>query len=337
MAGYAADGLIDTLYHLARKKNALAAIPPEKLPQVIGERRRALRQCLGLGRLNEVEQPLTVTPVDRETREGYALERYDMAFLPRLTTPLFLVRPDSPSLTPQGGHRAVLYLNGHGGSCADALAARDSGAYHKRLPIALAQAGYLVAVPELAGFGEVVKRGYREPELGGCYALTTQLQLLGISMGALRCLQAMRTLDWLLGSRPVGRLAACGISGGGLVTMLLCALERRLDAGAVFCYANTFYDSVMAMRHCVDNYMPGILAEVGEMADILALAAPMPLLLSGGEQDAIFPVQATRQAFADVQAVYDRLGAGGGAQLEIFSGGHELSTARVFEFLENAL
>lgn len=337
MSRFTADGLIDALYNRARAKNTLAGIPAPALAQEIAKRRKLLWNTLGLPRLTAVEQPLRVTPVDRQRREGYTLECYEMAFLPDFITPLYLLRPDQPALGQQGGQQAVVYLNGHGGSCMRALLPQDEGEYHKRFPLELVQQGYLVLVPELAGFGEVIKQDYKERELAGCYALTTQLQLMGISMGGLRCLQAMRGLDWLMAGNTVEKVAVSGISGGGLVSMLMCALDQRLDAGVVFCYANTFYHSVMAMRHCVDNYMPAILADVGEIADILALAAPMPMLISGGEKDDIFPVGATRQAFADVQAVYGAMKAYNSVELEIFKGGHELSTAQVFNFLQRAL
>ncbi len=58
--------------------------------------------------------------------------------------------------------------------------------------------------------------------------------------------------------------------------------------------ANTFKDSVMAMPHCIDNFVPGLL-DIAELPDILGLIAPRPLLIESGTKDPIFPIVAAKK------------------------------------------
>ena len=86
------------------------------------------------------------------------------------------------------------------------------------------------------------------------------------------------------------------------------AVLPRLRYAMPSCYFCTFRDSIMSIYHCADNYVPGLL-QYAEMADVMGLFAPRPVVLVAGEHDAIFPVAATRRAFADLQQVYAAVGA----------------------------
>ena len=53
-----------------------------------------------------------------------------------------------------------------------------------------------------------------------------------------------------------------------------------------------------------------------------SLIAPRPLYVESGERDPIFPIAASKEAFAHVKRVYTALGAPDAAQHEIFDGDH---------------
>lgn len=78
-----------------------------------------------------------------------------------------------------------------------------------------------------------------------------------------------------------------GISGGGLVAAFASALDERIKAAVVSGYVNTFEASIMAIRHCIDNYVPGLLQDA-EMPDIVGLIAPRPLLIESGRTTGFF-------------------------------------------------
>jgi hypothetical protein len=127
-----------------------------------------------------------------------------------------------------------------------------------------------------------------------------------------------------------------GISGGGTCTQFSAALDLRIKAAFVSGYLNLFRDSIMAVPHCIDNYVPGIL-NWAENYDVASLIAPRALFSEGGEQDPIFPVYATRESFARVKKVYEMFGAGDRAQQEIFEGRHVFHGVRGLPFLVDAL
>jgi hypothetical protein len=77
----------------------------------------------------------------------------------------------------------------------------------------------------------------------------------------------------------------------------------------------------MSIYHCTCNFVPG-LYPVADMADILGLFAPRPVVIVNGKQDEIFPIDATREAFERLQGIYDACGAGDRCHLVVGDEGH---------------
>jgi dienelactone hydrolase len=162
--------------------------------------------------------------------------------------------------------------------------------------------------------------------------------LLGETMIGWRVYDVMRTVDWIetrkeLDSKRVGLM---GISGGGTVTTFGAALEPRIKVALISGYLNTFKDSIVAMSHCIDNYVPGIL-KYCEMYDVAGLIAPRPLFVESGDKDNIFPVAASRESFVRVKKVYEAMGAGALAEQEVFDGEHSFWGKRGIPFLAKHL
>ena len=77
----------------------------------------------------------------------------------------------------------------------------------------------------------------------------------------------------------------------------------------------------MSIYHCADNYLPGVL-QWAEMADIMGLFAPKPVVLVSGAEDPIFPLAGTRRAYRQLQRIYRAAGAAGHCHLVVGQGGH---------------
>ncbi len=77
----------------------------------------------------------------------------------------------------------------------------------------------------------------------------------------------------------------------------------------------------MSIYHCADNYIPGLL-KYAEMADVMGLFAPKPVVIVAGKEDGIFPIRATRRAFRDLKKIYNAYGAGSRCHLVVGTGGH---------------
>ncbi|MCA1808939.1 MAG: alpha/beta hydrolase family protein, partial [Lentisphaerae bacterium] len=99
-----------------------------------------------------------------------------------------------------------------------------------------------------------------------------------------------------------------GNSGGGTTSLFAAALLPRIAFAMPSCYFCTFRDSIMSIRHCACNYLPGLL-KYADMADIMGLFAPKPVVLVAGRHDPIFPIAATRAAFRDLRQIYRACGA----------------------------
>ena len=112
-----------------------------------------------------------------------------------------------------------------------------------------------------------------------------------------------------------------GNSGGGTITLFSAALLSRVAFAMPSCYFCTFRDSIMSIYHCMDNYIPGLL-KYAEMADVMGLFAPKPLVIVAGAKDDIFPIAATRKAFRDLRRIYAACGAGERCHLVVGNGGH---------------
>ena len=162
--------------------------------------------------------------------------------------------------------------------------------------------------------------------------------MIGRTTAGVRVQQAMRAIEVLaaLGDADTGRIGIMGISGGGLVSAFAAVLDPRFRACVVSGYANFFRDSVMAIRHCVDNFAMGLAQDV-EMPDLLAAIGPRPMLWEAGTQDPIFPYSAMQLAYAQVKQVYGYLGVPDNLQLDGFKGEHQISGAMAYDFLWDAL
>ena len=121
-------------------------------------------------------------------------------------------------------------------------------------------------------------------------------------------------VDW-------SRIGIMGNSGGGTISLFSAALLPRITHAMPSCYFNTFRDSLMSIYHCADNYVPGLL-RYAEMSDVMGLFAPRPVVLVCGAEDPIFPVEATRRAFSDLQKIYRAAGAPDSCHLIVGKGGH---------------
>jgi dienelactone hydrolase len=156
-----------------------------------------------------------------------------------------------------------------------------------------------------------------------CLDAAMHALMLGRTMIGERVYDVDRALDYLAtrGDVDMGRIGVMGNSGGGTISLFSAALLDRIAFAVPSCYFCTFRESVMSIYHCPDNFIPGLL-KIAEMADILGLFAPKPVIIVAGEEDDIFPIQGTRRAFSDLQEIYAAAGAKNRCHLVVGSGGH---------------
>ena len=253
-------------------------------------------------------------------------------------------------LTPKGQpapYRVVIAIPGHGVGARDIVGLDGDGrervgdpGYEHDFAIQAVRHGMAAFAVEPLCFGQrrdplTVAKG---ADASSCQPAAGSALLLGETMIGWRVWDIMRTIDWI-GTRPeldAARIGCMGISGGGTCTLFSSALDLRIKAAFVSGYMNTFRDSIMAVSHCIDNYVPGILSWA-ENYDVAGLIAPRPLFSEGGDRDPIFPVGATRECYVRVKKVYEVFGVPDRVQQQIFEGEHVFHGTMGLPFLANAL
>ncbi len=176
---------------------------------------------------------------------------------------------------------------------------------------------------EQRGFG--VRRWPINEGLGADQCRNTAMHslMIGRTLIGERVFDVDRAIDYLLTRDDVDpkRIGVLGNSGGGTTTVFSAALLDRVRYAMPSCYFCTFRASIMAMPHCMCNYIPGLL-EQAEMADVLGLFAPRPVVIVAGREDRIFPIDGVMEAYAQLKRIYEAAGAGDRCELVVGEGGH---------------
>lgn len=281
--------------------------------------------------------------LETHQEDGFIRQQVAIQTLPGEYMPCWVLIPsseDGASLKP------VIALHGHGTwggaaivkSPADPLGAALNQQLNYDYAGQLARRGYMVFVPELRGFGDRLEDPeYREGDaqwISSCYAVGVNALLLGKTLLGLRVYDVMRLIDYIH-TRPeplVDTLGCVGLSSGGMVTLFTTALDSRITCAVVSGYFNTFRDSIMSVRHCLCNFVPGIV-KVVEMVDVAGLVAPRPLLVETGTRDPIFPTTATQRAYKELQKIYAVFDAAHKLDMDVFEGEHAWSGAKAYKWL----
>lgn len=333
---YSTSNFFDYLYHKDGKlkdvdKKLESHCSNQELKEELQLKRSKLRSILKVDYLREmqleVEQVLTYQGTIQ--MEDYFICNYDLEILPHLVAPVWALEPQS------WNGKCVLYCHGH-----DNYGAKGSfhdygqeNPYHKWLPLKFVKQGYKVVIPEFIGFGDMKKEDHIQEAERGCYINTQLLLMYGLNIGGLRVFEAMTMLGIMKNQWKMEDVTVFGTSGGGLVTTMLSAIDHRMNRSVISNYGATFKSSIMAMHHCVDNYIPNILT-IGECSDILALIAPVPFLLSNGIDDRIFPFDGVKESVEKVTNILNRLEQLECLYVEYFDGGHEISLEKLFFFMD---
>lgn len=283
------------------------------------------------------EEALHFTLLETSQEEGVAVEKYRVERIKKLPLCVYVLRPET------GNGKALLYLNGHDPRGAKGVFAEEytegsdqdgERRSRKSLAMEMASMGYLVLIPELFGFGDAKRNDAPDgtDACASCSMLEPRLLNCGFNLVGMRVFEAMKTLDFAEAAFGVHTFGVYGISGGGQVCNYTGVLDERIEAVMVAGYPNLYKYSILAMDHCICNYIPGQLDQ-GESHEVTALAAPKKLLTINGKNDPIFPLQGSLEAFAFLDGIYEKLGVPERYTHVLFDGGHENSVPDVCKWL----
>lgn len=163
----------------------------------------------------------------------------------------------------------------------------------------------------------------------------------GFSPLAVELLNARRVIDYLVTRDDLdsSRIGATGISGGGMTTFFLPALDERVAAGAPVSgelSTKGWIEQQLSRVHCdcqfpVNSY--GLYySQVG------AMTAPQPQLMCNSDADRGFPMDAFGELYDKMGEIYSLYGAEAALDTAIAPGGHadsEPIRLPVYEFFLN--
>jgi len=298
-----------------------------------------LSQALGFQ--DEPAAAPSVEVVEEVDRTDHIRRKITIQTMPGKRMPVYLLFPKN---APKGKQPAVVAFHGHGYGVKDIVGLWETGeerftpdGYHKDFALELVRAGFIVAAPEIMAFGEHIPQ---QAQTGGLYAapchfLSTWAMMLGGSLIGLRVLEAKRLIDYLQTLKEIdaARIGAMGISGGGMHTFYSTCLDPRIKACVISGYFCSWFDSILAMNHCICNFLPNVL-KIGDLPDLAGLLAPRPVLIEAGTKDDIFPIQATRRDVGKLRDIYRLWNARDKVELDEFEGRHQISGRRAYEFLK---
>lgn len=259
--------------------------------------RTKLRKLTGLNKLKRCDLNACMLEKEELEHESFTREKWVIQTEEDVWMPFYLLKPKRTLLDK---NPVVIATHGHGsgGKLAtagiqDVLEVRDvSQRQNYTYGVEMARKGFYVFCPDARGFGERRERN-KQGELPefymgcSCRELSHMAIGLGLTVTGLWVWDLMRLVDYIK-TRPDcnGEKIGCmGLSGGGLQSLWLAALDDRIAFTAVSGYFYGYKDSLLEMnQNCCCNYVPG-LWECLDMGDIGALIAPRPLVIESGTQD----------------------------------------------------
>src|SRR5262245_53277648 len=135
-----------------------------------------------------------------------------------------------------------------------------------------------------------------------------------------------RALDYLA-SRPdvdATRIGCCGLSGGGLRTVMLTGADERIRCSCCVGMMTTWRDYLLnkCYTHTWMCYVPGLSRDL-DYPEVLGLSVPNPVLVLNNRQDALFTMPEMERADRILTEVYKKAGAAERYRASFYDGPHK--------------
>ncbi len=294
--------------------------------------RAELLDMLGLNPMPS-RTPLKATITGTIEQPGYVIEKLHFQSLPGLYVTANLYRP---ARATNERYPTILYQVGHANQHRrDGNKAANECQQHGSW---LATHGYVALVVDTLELSEIagLHRGLLSGNRWWWHAT-------GYTPAGVETWNAIRALDYLA-TRPevdMTRLGATGISGGGIGTFWITAVDDRVKVSAPVSGLGdlTFYAGEDGIsRHC-DCFFFYNHAR-WNYTNIAALACPRPMLFVNSNQDSYFPMNPNERIGARLERLYALFGASDLVDAVISVGGHGYRTdirRAVYEFFHRHL
>lgn len=306
-----------------------------------------LREISGINMMESCD--LSPEFLSEEVYDDHIKRKMLIQTTPKVWMPFYILIPKDME---EGEKRpVVLAPHGHGcggkegiaGNCNIPIIQKGIEKYDSEYGLTMVREGYIVFCPDARGTGEraedvSIKNNEEDYMACSCNDLSFAAISLGQSLIGMMTWDLMRLVDYIetLDFCDASKIACVGLSGGGLQTLWLSALDERITASFVSGYFYTIKSALLHTHKCGCNFTPGLWKYV-DIGDIAALIAPRPLIIETGDKDGlsgtmgtdgvIQQVDITRQAYALFNQE-DQI------EHHIFDGGHVFHGEKLINFLE---
>lgn len=293
--------------------------------------RRQFRQLLG--RMPARRPALNVRSMWQREHELGSIEKIAFTSEPFMDVPAYVCLPAGA----EPPYTFMICLQGHGSGMHDSIKMdRDETKGielegDRDFALGCMRQGIAALCIEMRGFGYLEERRQERRCGNRCHDLDLQARLLGRTLPGERVYDVDRGIDYLAarGDVDMKRLGLMGISGGGMITICAAAVLSRIRFAAPIAHFCAYREGLMSIHHCGCCYVPGAY-QYAEMADVMGLFAPKPVVVVTGKSDQSKPIAAVRRAFRDLKRIYRAAGAQGRCHLIVGDGGHRHYAAKAW-------
>ena len=310
--------------------------------------RKRLAQLLGLDRFTMA--PAKARKLESVVVDGLTRESWRIQTEPNVWMPFYLFIPPASKDRPTP---LVLCPHGHASAGKWSTGGRRDipgmepiiQQYHYDYGLQIAREGFITACMDARGFGE-----RREPDMqreavfnhGSCHQLSLAGAPLGMPVQGMWTWDLMRLVDHLSADPRIdaSRIGCAGLSGGGLQTLDLAAIDTRIKAAVVSGYFYGVRESLMIDNgNCMCNMVPHLWEEF-DMGDIGALTAPRGLFIETGDADSLngsSNLANVRSQVRIAKKVYSAMSAGPQMKHHVFQGEHRWDGTHAIPWLVGQL
>lgn len=269
----------------------------------------------------------------REVANG-TITKLSIQAEPDIRIPMYLCLPKG-----KGPFPVWICLQGHGSGMHVSIGVKwedektfeaDDG--DRDFAVQCLEKGYAALCIEQRGFGE---RNCRSDRHYGDLRLAQNALLFGETMIGNRVFDIDRGIDFIM-TRPElehDRIGITGNSGGGTASIYAGAILDRLTHLMPSSCFSGYRESIVRLRHCPCNYVPGLLLW-GDMGDLMGLCAPKALVIVNGKDDTSFPLDAAEREFAHGAEIYRAAGVPDRCRHVIGNAGHRFYKADAWPVMD---
>jgi hypothetical protein len=329
------DRMLAEYFRLETRKLADACLADVKtLADWTSHRETYRQQLLEMLGLDPLPERTALKPVvtGRVEREGFVAEKLHFQSRPGLyvTGNLYLPKKIAGRLP------TILYVCGHGRVAKDGVSYGNK-VHYQHHGAWFARNGYACLLIDTLQLGEIEgihhgTYGVRKPGAGAKGTAGPDFDQMwwwnsrGYTPAGVEAWNCVRALDYLE-TRPevdASRFGVTGRSGGGAYSWWIAAIDERIKAAVPVAGITDLENHVV--DGCVEGHcdcMYTVNTYRWDYAQVAALVAPRPLLITNSDKDTIFPLSGVARLHGKVRDIYHLYGKDGNLGLQISEGPHK--------------